>query len=236
MPPRRTGRKRAPSKALLHLDAPKASKARKIALVPKDPIVLSSGAEVSSPPALSDVEDLPLFRLNPLKAPQLNPPKAPQTPQAANVNALTSSELVVFAAKTAATLATRRARVPSSVSSPAKLDWFEDENEDEKNLDDNQPQTQAASKQFTKLTASMKRRESTKSKSSLSLESLRSFMNMTVKYEVTLIVSDVLQITIDDENDVNLQDLRQEQMHKCSEHVDFIDLECVLVSIKVIVV
>ncbi len=228
MPPRRTGRKRAPSKALLHLDAPKASKARKIAPVPKNPIVLSSGAEVSSPPTLSDVEDLPLFRLN--------PPKAPQTSQAANVNALTSGELVVFAAKTAATLATRRARVSSSVSSPAKLGWFEDENENEKNLDDNQPQTQAASKQFTKLTASMKRRESTKSKSSLSLESLRPFMNMTVKYEVTLIISDVLQITIDDENDVNLQDLRQEQMHKCSEHVDFIDLECVLVSIKVIIV
>ncbi len=252
MPPRRTGRKRAPSKALLHLDAPKASKARKIAPVPKDPIVLSSGAEVSSPPALSDVEDLPLFRLNPLKAPQLNPlkapqlnppkapqlnpPKAPQTPQAANVNALTSGELVIFAAKTAATLATRRARVSSPVPSPAKLGWFEDEDENEENLDDNQPKTQAASKQFTKLTASVKRRESTKSKSSLSLESLRPFMNMTVKYEVTLIVSDVLQITIDGENDVNLQDLRQEQMHKCSEHVDFIDLECVLVSIKVIVV
>ncbi len=80
----------------------------------------------------------------------------------------------------------------------------------------------------------MKRRESTKSKSSL--ESLRSFMNMTVKYEVILIISDVLQITIDDENDVNLQDLRQEQMHKCSEHVDFIDLKCVLVSIKVIII
>jgi len=47
-----------------------------------------------------------------------------------------------------------------------------------------------------------------KSKSSLSLESLRSFMNMTVKYEVTLIINDVLQITIDDENNVNLQDLR----------------------------
>jgi len=226
MPPRRTGRKRAPSKALLHLDAPKASKARKIAPVspvPKDPIVLSSGAEVSSPPELSDadadVEDLPLLRLNPLKT--------PQTPQA--VNALTSSELVVFAAQTAATLAARRARVSTSV----KLGWFEGENENEKDLDDNQPKTQA-SKQFTKLTASMKRRESTKSKSSL--ESLRSFMNMTVKYEVTLIVSDVLQITIDDENDVNLQDLRQEQMHKCSEHVDFIDLKCVLVSIKVIVV
>ncbi len=61
-------------------------------------------------------------------------------------------------------------------------------------------------------------------------------MNMTVKYEVTLIISDILQITIDDENDVNLQDLRQEQMHKCSEHVDFIDLECVLVFIKIIVI
>ena len=59
---------------------------------------------------------------------------------------------------------------------------------------------------------------------------------MTVKYEVTLIVNDILQITINDENDVNLQDLRQEQMHKCSEHVDFIDLKCVLAFIKVIVV
>ena len=61
-------------------------------------------------------------------------------------------------------------------------------------------------------------------------------MNMTVKYEVILIISDVLQITINDKNNVNLQDLRQEQMHKCSEHVDFIDLKCVLVFIKVIVV
>jgi len=49
-------------------------------------------------------------------------------------------------------------------------------------------------------------------------------------------VSDVLQITIDGENDVNLQDLRQEQMHKCSEHADSIGLECVLVSIKATVV
>jgi len=47
--------------------------------------------------------------------------------------------------------------VSSSVSSSAKLDWFEDENENKKNLDDNQSQTQAASKQFTKLIASMKR-------------------------------------------------------------------------------
>ncbi len=61
-------------------------------------------------------------------------------------------------------------------------------------------------------------------------------MNMTVKYEVTLIVNDVLQITINDENDVNLQDLHQEQMHKCSEHVDFINLNCVLVFIKIIVI
>ena len=61
-------------------------------------------------------------------------------------------------------------------------------------------------------------------------------MNMTVKYEVTLIISDILQITIDDKNDVNLQDLRQEQMHKYSEYVDFIDLECVLVFIKVIII
>ena len=61
-------------------------------------------------------------------------------------------------------------------------------------------------------------------------------MNMTVKYEVTLIVNDVLQITINDENDVNLQDLHQEQMHKCSEHVDFINLKCVLVFIKIIVI
>ncbi len=61
-------------------------------------------------------------------------------------------------------------------------------------------------------------------------------MNITVKYEVTLIISDVLQITIDDENDVNLQDLHQEQMHKCSEHVNFIDLECMLIFIKIIIV
>ncbi len=234
MPPRRTGRKRAPFKALLHLDAPKASKARKIApvsknpIVPKDPIVLSSGAEVSSPPTLSDIEDLPLLRLNPLKISQPNSSKTSQTSQV--VNALISSELVIFAAKTAATLVAWRARVSSS----AKLDWFEDENENEKNLDDNQSKTQAASNQFTKLTASMKRRESTKSKSSL--ESLRSFMNMTVKYEVILIINDVLQITTDDENDVNLQDLHQEQMHKCFEHVDFIDLKCMLVFIKVIII
>ncbi len=214
MPLRRTGRKRAPSKTLLHLDAPKASKARKIAPVPKDSIVskdsivLSSGAEISSPPTLSDVEDLSLLRLNPFKAPQpnllkvsqSNPPKTFQISQV--VNALISSELVIFVAKTAATLVAWRAHVSSS----AKLDWFEDENENEKNLDDNQSKTQTASNQFTKLTALMKRWESTKSKSSL--ESLKSFMNMIIKYEVTLIINDILQITIDDENDVNLQDLR----------------------------
>jgi len=122
MPPRRTGRKRAPFKALLHLDAPKASKARKIApvsknpIVSKDPIVLSSEAEVSSPPALSDVEDLPLLRLNSFKTSQPNLFKASQIPQV--VNALISSELVIFVAKTAATLVARRARVSSS----AKLD------------------------------------------------------------------------------------------------------------------
>jgi len=114
MPPRRTGRKRAPFKALLHLDAPKASKARKIALVPKNPIVLSSETEIFSPSTLSDVEDLPLLRLNPfktpqlnsLKVPQLNSPKTSRISQAANVNALISSELVIFVAKTAATLVT----------------------------------------------------------------------------------------------------------------------------------
>jgi len=61
-------------------------------------------------------------------------------------------------------------------------------------------------------------------------------MNMTVKYEVTFIISDVLQITIDDENNVNFQDLCQEQMHKCSEHVDFINLKCVLIFIKIIII
>ncbi len=61
-------------------------------------------------------------------------------------------------------------------------------------------------------------------------------MNMTVKYEVTLIISDVLQINIYDENNVNLQDLHQEQMHKCFEHVDFIDLKCVLIFIKIIII
>ena len=228
--------KRAFFKTLLHLDALKTFKTCKIILVSKNFIVLSSETEIFSLSTLSDVEDLSLFKLNSFKISQLNSFKISQISQAVNVNALILSELVIFVTKTAATLVTWRACVSSSMSSSAKLDWFEDENENEKNLDDNQSQTQAASKQFTKLTALMKRRESTKSKSSLSLELLRSFMNMTVKYEVTFIINDVLQITIDDENDVNLQDLRQEQMHKCSEHVDFINLECVLIFIKVIIV
>jgi len=102
MPLRRTERKRAFFKTLLHLDALKASKTRKIVLVPlvpKNSIVLSSEAEIFSPLKLSDadadVEDLSLLRLNSLKI--------SQTSQA--VNALTSSELVIFVAQTAATLA-----------------------------------------------------------------------------------------------------------------------------------
>ncbi len=96
MPPRRIGRKRAPFKALLHLDALKTSKARKIVLVSKNSIVLSSETEIFSFPTLSDVEDLSLLRLNSLKISQIS--------QAVNVNALISSELVIFVAKTAATL------------------------------------------------------------------------------------------------------------------------------------
>ncbi len=129
MPLRRIERKRASFKTLLHLDALKASKARKIALVPlvpKNSIILSSEAEIFSLLKLSDadadVEDLSLLRLNFFKT--------SQTSQA--VNALTSSELVIFVAQTAATLAARRARMSTSV----KLGWFEDENENEKNLDD----------------------------------------------------------------------------------------------------
>jgi len=93
MPLRRIGRKRAPSKALLHLDAPKTSKARKIAPVSKNSIVLSSETEIFLSPMLSDVEDLSLLRLNFFKI--------SQTSQV--VNALISSELVIFIAKTAAT-------------------------------------------------------------------------------------------------------------------------------------
>ncbi len=85
---RRTERKRALFKTLLHLDAFKASKARKIAPVSKNSIVLSSETEISSPSTLSDVEDLSLLRLNSLKI--------SQTSQV--VNALISSELVIFVA------------------------------------------------------------------------------------------------------------------------------------------
>ena len=111
MPPRRIERKRAPFKALLHLDALKTSKARKIVLVSKNSIVLSSETEIFSFSTLSDVEDLSLLRLNSLKI-----------SQAVNVNALISSELVIFVAKTAATLVTQKACVSSSMSSSAKLD------------------------------------------------------------------------------------------------------------------
>jgi len=106
MPLRRIECKRTSFKALLHLDALKTSKARKIVLVSKNSIILSSEAEIFSPPMLSDVEDLSLFRLNSLKISQLNSLKASQISQAVNVNALISSELVIFVAKTAATLVT----------------------------------------------------------------------------------------------------------------------------------
>ncbi len=106
MPLRRTERKRAPCKALLHLDAFKTSKARKIALVSKNSIVLSSETEIFSFSMLSDVEDLSLLRFNLLKTSQLNSLKISQISQAVNVNALISSELVIFIAKTAATLVT----------------------------------------------------------------------------------------------------------------------------------
>jgi len=122
MPLRRIEHKRTFFKTLLHLDAFKASKTRKIALVSKNSIVLSLETEIFSLLMLSDVEDLSLFRLNLLKTSQLNLLKTSQTSQAVNVNALISSELVVFVAKTAATLATRRARVSSLMSSSAKLD------------------------------------------------------------------------------------------------------------------
>jgi hypothetical protein len=106
MPLRRIGRKRAPFKALLHLDALKASKARKIVLVSKNSIVLSSETEIFSFLMLSDVEDLSLLRFNLLKISQFNLLKISQISQAVNVNALISSELVIFVAKTAATFIT----------------------------------------------------------------------------------------------------------------------------------
>jgi len=104
MPLRRIGRKRTPFKALLHLDASKTSKARKIAFVSKNSIVLSSETEISSSPTLSDVEDLSLLRLNLLKISQSNSLKVSQTSQVINV--LISSELVIFVTKTAAILVT----------------------------------------------------------------------------------------------------------------------------------
>jgi len=103
---RRTERKRALCKALLHLNAFKTSKARKIALVSKNSIVLSSETEIFSSSTLSDVEDLSLLRFNLLKTSQLNSLKISQISQAVNINALISSELVIFIAKTAATLVT----------------------------------------------------------------------------------------------------------------------------------
>ncbi len=90
---------------------------------------------------LSDVEDLSSLRLNSLKISQLNSFKISQTFQAVNVNAFILSELVIFIVKTAAILVIWRACVSSSMSSSAKLDWFKDENENEKNLNDNQFKT-----------------------------------------------------------------------------------------------
>ena len=134
-------RKRTLFKTLLHLDALKTSKTRKIALVSKNSIVLSSEIEIFSSSMLSDVEDLSSLRLNSLKISQLNSFKISQTFQAVNVNAFILSELVIFIVKTAAILVIWRACVSSSMSSSAKLDWFKDENENEKNLNDNQFKT-----------------------------------------------------------------------------------------------
>jgi len=103
---RRIEHKRASFKALLHLDAFKSSKARKIVLVSKNSIILSSETEIFSSSTLSDVEDLSSLRLNLLKISQLNFLKTSQISQAVNVNALISSELVIFVVKTAATLVT----------------------------------------------------------------------------------------------------------------------------------
>jgi len=99
---RRIECKRTLFKTLLHLDAFKTSKTRKIALVFKNSIVLSSETEISSLSTLSDVEDLSLLRLNFFKISQSNSFKISQISQV--VNALISSELVIFVAKTAATL------------------------------------------------------------------------------------------------------------------------------------
>jgi len=97
-------RKRTLFKTLLHLDALKTSKTRKIALVSKNSIVLSSEIEIFSSSMLSDVEDLSSLRLNSLKISQLNSFKISQTFQAVNVNAFILSELVIFIVKTAAIL------------------------------------------------------------------------------------------------------------------------------------
>ncbi len=99
---RRIECKRTLFKTLLHLDAFKTSKTRKIALVSKNSIVLSSETEISSLSTLSDVEDLSLLRLNFFKISQSNSFKISQISQV--VNALILSELVIFVAKTAATL------------------------------------------------------------------------------------------------------------------------------------
>jgi len=103
---RRIEHKRAFFKTLLHLDALKTSKTRKIILVFKNSIVLSSETEIFLFSTLSDVEDLSLLRLNSLKTSQFNFFKISQTFQAVNVNAFISSELVIFVAKTAATFVT----------------------------------------------------------------------------------------------------------------------------------
>ena len=114
--------KRTFFKTLLHLNALKTFKTRKIVFIFKNSIILSSETEIFSLSTLSDVENLSLFRLNSLKVSQLNSLKISQlnslkisqlnsfkisqTSQAVNVNALISSELVIFVAKTAATFVT----------------------------------------------------------------------------------------------------------------------------------
>jgi len=106
MPLRRIEHKEASFKTLLHLDALKTSKTRKIVFVSKNSIILSSETEIFSLSTLSDVEDLSLLRLNLFKTFQLNLFKISQIFQAVNVNALILSELVIFVTKTAATLVT----------------------------------------------------------------------------------------------------------------------------------
>ncbi len=114
MPLRRIERKRAFFKTLLHLDAFKASKTRKIVLVSKNSIVLSSETKIFSLSTLSDVEDLSSLKLNSLKISQLNSLKTSQLNlfktsqifQAVNVNTLILSEFVIFVTKTTATLIT----------------------------------------------------------------------------------------------------------------------------------